>query len=68
MEEGVILDPYDGQVKSMFLPDDQEPLSWKGGVQELESFLIGKVNTIGSYNPEIILKSKGFRTSLLEES
>ena len=67
MEEGVILGPYDGQVKSIFLPDDQEPLSQKGGVQKLENLLTGKVDTMGSYNPKISLKSKGFRSSLLKD-
>ena len=32
VEEGVVLDPYDGHVKSIFLPDDQTSLSRKGGV------------------------------------
>ena len=64
VEEGDVLDPYDGHVKLIFLPDDQQPLSWMGGVQKLENSLIGKVNTLGSYNPKISLKSKGFRTSL----
>ena len=47
MDEGDILDPYDGHVKSIFLPDDQQPLSRTGGVQKLENSLIGKVNTLG---------------------
>ena len=67
VEEGDIVDLYDGQVKSIFLPDDQQPLSRKGGVQKLANFLIGKVNTMGTYNPKISLKSKGFRTSLSEK-
>ena len=67
VEEGDTLDPYDGYVKSIFLPDDQPPLSRMGGVQKLENSLIGKVNTLGSYKPKISLKSKGFRTSLSEE-
>ena len=67
MDEGDILDPYDGHVKSIFLPDDQQPLSRMGGVQKLENSLIGRVNTLGSYKPKISLKTKGFRTSLSEE-
>ena len=67
MEEGDILDPYDGHVKSIFLPDAQQPLSRTGGVQKLENALIGRVNTLGSYKPKISLKTKGFRTSLSED-
>ena len=37
MEESDILDPYDGHVKSIFLPDEQQPLSRTGGVQKLEN-------------------------------
>ena len=31
VDDGVVLDPYDGKVKSIFLDDDQKPLSRKGG-------------------------------------
>ena len=31
VDDGVVLDPYDGQVKCIFLDDDQQPLSRKGG-------------------------------------
>ena len=68
MEDGVILAPYNGQVKSILLLDDREPLSRKDGVKKLANFLIEKANiTLANYNPKISLNSKGFRTSLLEE-
>ena len=31
IDDGVVLEPYDGQVKTIFLDDDQQPLSRKGG-------------------------------------
>ena len=64
---GDILKAYDGLVKSIFLPDDQPALSRKGGVQKITNILIGKVGKMSTFNPQISLKSKGFRTSLSKE-
>ena len=67
LEEGDVLEPYAGHVKSIFLPDDQAPLSRKGGIQALTNLLIGKPSTLGNFKPKISPKVPGFRTSLMAE-
>ena len=67
VEEGVVLHPYDGHVKSIFLPDDQTPLSRNSGVQSLTNALIGKPNTLGHFKPKIGPNTPGFRISLSAE-
>ena len=54
-----MLDPYDGKVKSIFLDDDQEPLSRKGGVATLTNHLIGKPSGLGNFRAKLHPKFKG---------
>jgi len=64
VDDGVVLDPYDGKVKCIFLDDDQEPLSRKGGVATLTNHLIGKPSGLGNFRAKLHPKLKGFRAEL----
>ena len=46
-----MLAPYNGQVKSIFLPNDQEALSQKGRFQKLANLFIGQANMLANYFP-----------------
>ena len=46
-------DLYDGTVKFIFLGNNQEPLSRKGGVNTITNHLIGKSGPLSSWKPKI---------------
>ena len=67
VEDGIVLAPYDGQVKCIFFGDDQAPTTRKGGVVTLTNFLIGKAGTLRGLKPKLGPNAPGFRTALTEE-
>jgi len=67
VEDGIVLAPYDGQVKCIFFGDDQAPTTRKGGVVTLTNFLIGKAGTLRGLKPKLGPNAPGFRIALTEE-
>ena len=59
--------PYEGMVKCIFLGDNQEPLSRKGGVTTITNHLIGKSGGLSSWKPKIGPNAPGFRADLRDE-
>ena len=60
-------DPYDGKVKSIFLSDDQKPLSRKGGVVTITGYLIGRPGAIANFRAQVHPGAAGFRADLRAE-
>ena len=46
-------DPYDGKVKSIFLSDDQKPLSRKGGVVTITGYLVGRPGATADFRAQV---------------
>jgi len=58
--------PYDGKVKSIFLGDEQTPLSRKAGAATVVGYLIGRVDAVANVArmPRIHPRAAGFRADL----
>ena len=67
VEDGMVLEPYDGQVKCIFFGEDQPPITRKDGVVTLTNFLIGKPDTLRGLKPKLRPNTPGFRTGLRKE-
>ena len=60
-------DPCDGKVESIFLSDDQKPLSRKGGVITITGHLVGRPGAVANFRAQVQPGAAGFRADLQAE-